>query len=252
MSRTLTHRIRPSNFEKVTLALLLLAPFLLQWLEVDRALAHALFFDDGHQWLGSGAGSWWARGLIHGAGRIFAYCVAFAALGAWALSYKLPALAPWRREALFVFVGMVLVTGIVGLLKQFTNVDCPWDLSEFGGSRPYIPFLAHRPDYLPRGRCFPGAHSSSGFALMSVYFALRGRRPRLARVSLLIAVIIGLIFAFGQQARGAHFLSHDLASAALAWGILLVLQALMLAPRAAPASAGAEPVVNPAEAAPPA
>src|SRR5262245_7163189 len=178
MIRTLSLRL--SRSEKITAAILLLMPFLLQFLEVDRAVAHALFFDSSHQWLGGGANAWWARELIHGAGRDFVYCVALAALACWALSYRWPALAAWRREALFVFVGVVLVTGIVGLMKQITNVDCPWDLVGFGGQRPYVPFLADRPDYLPRARCFPGAHSSSGLALIREFFELIGHRTQLA------------------------------------------------------------------------
>jgi hypothetical protein len=37
---------------------------------------------------------------------------------------------------------------------------------------------------------------------------------------------MGLIFGFAQQARGAHFLSHDLCSASLAWLIPAALYSL--------------------------
>jgi membrane-associated PAP2 superfamily phosphatase len=211
------------------------AVLLIEWLDLDRALARALFYGDAHQWLGAGAASWWARGIIHTGGRLFVYGIAVAALLCWALSFFSPRLGQWRREALFIFTGMLLVTGTVGLLKLVTNVDCPWDLAGFGGEFPYVPLFAHRPDYLPHAQCFPGAHSSSGFALLSCYFALRGRRPRLARGLLVFAVLVGGVFAFGQEARGAHFLSHDLTSAALAWGILQALSARFTA-RSSPRS----------------
>lgn len=214
-------------------------------LGLDRTISHALFYDTHvHQWLGGGPGAWWARDLIHTGGRDMVRAVAAAALVAWGLSFMFPAFAAWRREALYVFVGMVLVTGLVGLLKVLTNVDCPWDLTEFGGSRPYITLFGDRPDYLPRGQCFPGAHSSSGFALMSLYFALRERRARLARWLLAVALLLGVIFAIGQEARGAHFLSHDLTSVVLAWWLLVALQKWLLAPSTAPAVAGTADVAS--------
>jgi membrane-associated PAP2 superfamily phosphatase len=37
------------------------------------------------------------------------------------------------------------------------------------------------------------------------------------------ALCLGALFSFGQQARGAHFLSHDLASVAIAWMMALAL-----------------------------
>src|SRR5207342_1086221 len=110
-----------------------------------------------------------------------------------------------------------LSTGIVGALKATTNVDCPWDLAEFGGDRPYVSLFADRPDSLPRARCFPGAHASSGFAFLFGYFLLRDGARRRARWALAAAILLGVAFSVGQEARGAHFISHDLTSAAIVW-----------------------------------
>ena len=207
---------------------LLLAFALLEIGQFDRPIANALFYAAGRGWLGAGSGDWWAHDLLHSAGRWVVRGVAIAALAAWVLSFKAARLAPWRREALYVFVAIAASTALVGILKTLTNVDCPWDLAGFGGDRPYVPLFADRPDYLPRAQCFPGAHSSSGFALMSLYFALRGRRRRAARWALALGIGVGTAFSIGQQARGAHFLTHDLASAALVWWVLLALYAWML------------------------
>jgi membrane-associated PAP2 superfamily phosphatase len=225
--------------------LVLLVAALLEGLDLDRGIAHALFYRADQLWLGAGSGAWWATGLIHGGGRTLVRGVAAAALAWWLLSFRIRALASWRREALFVFAGLVLVTATVGLLKVLTNVDCPWDLAGFGGNQPYIPLLGDRPDYLPAARCFPGAHSSSGFALMGLWFALRERRPRAARFALWFAISVGALFSFGQQARGAHFLSHDLASAALAWAILRALHARVFAPTGIPAPASTQSFPTP-------
>ena len=76
--------------------------------------------------------------------------------------------------------------------------------------RPYVSLFADRPDSLPRAMCFPGAHAASGFAFMFGYFLLRDVARRRARWALAGAILLGIAFSIGQQARGAHFISHDL------------------------------------------
>ncbi len=200
----------------------------------DRPIANALFYSPGSGWLGAGAGNWWADKLIHDAGRWLPRGLAAAALTGWLASYKVVWLARWRRELAFVFFGMALVIVVVGLLKEVTNVDCPWSLAGYGGSHPYVLLLGDRPGTLPRAACFPGAHASSGFALLAFHFALRERARRAAKVALWIAVTVGVIFAIGQEARGAHFLSHDITAAALAWFLLAYLHSKTLASQPKP------------------
>ena len=139
----------------------------------------------------------------------------------WGLSFAMSSLRPGRRGAGFIVLAMMSSTLIVGGLKSVTNVDCPWDLAGFGGHNPYVALFADRPDALSRARCFPGAHSSSGFALVCFYFVYVDRSPRLARWLLAGAIAVGVAFSIGQEARGAHFLSHDLTSAAIVWFVQL-------------------------------
>jgi hypothetical protein len=40
-------------------------------------------------------------------------------------------------------------------------------------------------------------------------------------VALWVSLAVGTLFAFGQEARGAHFLSHDVCSAFVAWFVAL-------------------------------
>jgi membrane-associated PAP2 superfamily phosphatase len=197
----------------------------------DRPIASALFYSPESGWLGAGGGDWWAHHLIHDAGRWLPRGLVAVALAGWLASYKIVWLARWRRELAFVFFGMALVVVVVGLLKEVTNVDCPWALSGYGGSRPYVLLFGDRPDALPRAACFPGAHASSGFALLAFFFALRERARKAALVMLGVAVTVGVVFAIGQEARGAHFLSHDVTAAALAWFLLAFLYSKTLAPR---------------------
>jgi len=198
---------------------------------LDRPIARALFYSAAAQrWIGAGAGDWWAHQVIHDGGRWLPRSAGAAALFAWIASFLRSRFRPWRRTAGFIFLAIAASIATVGVLKLLTNVDCPWDLAGFGGERPYVALFADRPDWLPRAQCFPGAHASSGFALVCLYFVLRDRSRRLAHWALLSGISIGVVFAIGQEARGAHFLSHDLAAAGIVWIIQVLLYAWLLRP----------------------
>lgn len=190
---------------------------------LDPALAHRWFFDaqTGLWW---GKDTFWDDQLLHRDGRYLMRLVGVAALVAFAASWWVARLRPWRRAIGYFAACMAVVPLVVGGLKEATNVDYPWDLAGFGGDRPFVHIFEDRPDGLPRAACFPGAHSSSAFALFALYFVGLGLgRRRLALAGLGIALGLGMLFSFGQQARGAHFLSHDLWSAFIAWTICLAL-----------------------------
>ena len=201
----------------------LVAATLLAVTDIDIAFARGLFFDASqHAW--RGADSWIANDLLHTGGRWLIRGIVATSLLVWLGTFA--GIAPtWRRAAGFFALSTVLTVGITGWLKTVTNVDCPWDLTLFGGQYPYVRLFADRPDYLRYGRCFPAAHASSGYVLLALYFAFRERRPRLARAGLALGIIVGLIFGLAQQSRGAHFLSHDMWSAMIAWVMPLTVYA---------------------------
>jgi membrane-associated PAP2 superfamily phosphatase len=193
---------------------------------VDLAVARAWAWDaETGRWLGRGA--WWADSLLHRGGRAAILAVALVVGLALLASRLRPSLHAWSRPAGYLLLAMALGWGAVGGLKQITNIACPLDLEDFGGRRPYVSLLGERPANLPRAKCFPGAHAASGFALLAFYFGLRERRPRAARAALLAGLAVGTLFSFAQQARGAHFLSHDVWSAFLVW---LICAALYIGP----------------------
>lgn len=191
---------------------------------LDLAIARALFFDvAGHGWIG--AHNWLVNQLIHTDGRWAVRVIALLALVVWAASLCSGTLREWRRPVGYFLSALVLTIGIVGLLKTVTNVDCPWDLRDFGGRFPYVELFSSRPPEFPPARCFPAAHASSGYAFMALYFLARERSVALARLGLVVGLVLGAIFGIAQQSRGAHFVSHDLWSAFLAWMISLSLYA---------------------------
>ena len=189
---------------------------------LDLTIAHALFFDENRSsWIG--ATSWWTNELIHRDGAWLMRSVAALSLALWGATWLRPQLRELRRPALYFFVAMVVSVGVVGLLKTLTNIDCPRDLTEFGGAFPFIHLFEHRPEGLRHAQCFPAAHASSGYALLALYFVLRERSRRAARFGLASGLLLGLVFGIAQQARGAHFVSHDVWSAMLVWTVSLSL-----------------------------
>lgn len=194
---------------------------------IARAWAYAGIGSGG--WMGRGA--WWADRLLHDGGRALMLAVVAAAALGWAASWRNDRWRLHRSRLGYAAVAMISSWALVGLLKQFSHVPCPWSLAGFGGTLPYSPLFAARVTDLSGTGCFPGAHSASAFSLFAAYFAVRDARPRLAWPLLALALGLGALFALAQEARGAHFLSHDLWSAAIAWLVCLVLYQVMLPAR---------------------
>jgi membrane-associated PAP2 superfamily phosphatase len=207
---------------RVPLLLFLPLAALLATTTLDISIAHALYFDEAQsRWIG--AGSWWTNQLIHRNGTWLMRSVAALGLALSIAAWVQPKLHELRRPALYFFLSVVLSVGLVGLLKTLTNVDCPRDLTEFGGTFPFIHLFEHRPAALRHARCFPAAHASSGYALLALYFVFRERSRLAAGLGIASGLLMGLVFGIAQQSRGAHFVSHDLWSAMLVWTVALTL-----------------------------
>jgi membrane-associated PAP2 superfamily phosphatase len=195
---------------------------LCEFTSLDVLIAHKFFYDESHNaWLG--ANSWWINQFLHTGGRWTMRFIVVLSFLLWIATFMDAGLRPLRRASGYLCLGMIASVTIIGLLKMLTNVDCPWDLTQFGGNYPWVGLFADRADDLRQGRCFPSAHASSGYALMALYFALREYHRKLAKWGLALGLATGVIFGIAQQARGAHFLSHDVWSAFLVWLILLSL-----------------------------
>jgi len=205
---------------RVPLALFAVLAAVFATTPLDVTIARTFFFDTAHaQWIG--AHSWTVNELLHTGGRWTIRGLLALSFAFWIATYVEADWRPLRRPVAFFTIAALLSIGIVGLLKTLTNVDCPWDLAAFGGRFPYVELFADRPDALRIGRCFPAAHASSGYALLALYFTFRERHAGLAKLGLAVGGLAGLIFGLAQQARGAHFVSHDLWSAFVVWTVTL-------------------------------
>jgi membrane-associated PAP2 superfamily phosphatase len=111
-----------------------------------------------------------------------------------------------------LMIALLVGTMTVSSLKLIFDVDCPWDLLQYGGEKPFMSLFAYKAEFLPSSGCFPAAHASAGFTLISTYFYMRLFNPQYTNIALGLTLFIGFGFGLAQQFRGAHFLSHDITS----------------------------------------
>jgi membrane-associated PAP2 superfamily phosphatase len=141
---------------------------------------------------------------------------------------------PGRRERAFWWAVMAFSALAVPALKRASLSSCPWDLAAFGGVAAHVPhWLWGVADGGP-GRCFPSGHAVSAFALLGLAWLWRPHRPRLAQALGATVLLLGLVYALAQVARGAHFVSHGLWSAWLCAALAVAASALAPACGAVP------------------
>ncbi|MCL7714374.1 phosphatase PAP2 family protein [Stenotrophomonas sp. CPCC 101365] len=200
----------------------------------DQWLADLLYRGQGGRWALKDA--WWTSQLIHRGGKNLSVLASLLVLLALLRACLDPRWRALRAPLLYLLLAVGLATGGVALLKPLTGLDCPWDLQRYGGGRPFVGLFQPRPATLGAAACFPAGHASAGYAWVALYFFALQARPRWRGRALGVALATGLVFGIAQQLRGAHFLSHDVATLALCWStaVLLYLPLVVPAPAVAP------------------
>lgn len=185
-------------------------------------------------------------GLLHSGAQDAVKYAMVATLIVFVLTFFVKRLRPYRKGAGYLLLGSLLGPALVAVLKSTTHIYTPWDLEIFGGDKPHIRLFDSVPPGLPVGEAFPGGHSSGGFGFLSVYFLLSFYRPKYRYYGLALGLGLGTLFAFAQEVRGAHFLSHDLFSLVICWYSTLAVYYVMfrreLAERVAPGTEAFEKV----------
>lgn len=127
----------------------------------------------------------------------------------------------WTRPDLWIAIlTLATLPLLTGLGKRYTGMHCPGEVQRYGGDAPYEHLqLSIHTGMEPRGRCFPAAHASGGFALLGLAWLRRSVRWRIA--SLAFGLAAGWWMGGYQMLRGAHFLSHTLVTMLLAWIVVL-------------------------------
>lgn len=199
--------------------------YALQHSSLDLWLADKWYALEGHQWAWRKA--WISYDLIHHYGKQGIISIGVLVLVMIVLSNLQKGLRMWRMPMTYLLTTMVVVPSTIATLKKLNTAICPWDVSRYGGSLPYLHTLDYQFGLVKAGQCFPSGHASGGFALLAIYFAglMFFKRPAWL---LLPGFLVGTMFALGQQSRGAHFLSHDIWTLSICWfgslGLFLLFQ----------------------------
>jgi membrane-associated PAP2 superfamily phosphatase len=192
---------------------------LLELTSLDMDIARHLYDPVAGDFIGRH--SHFLENVLHNHAKQAVIAFSLISLAAFAGAFFVKRLIPFRRELGCLVLSMALSTSFVTPVKVITSVQCPWSLTEFGGTETYSELLSPRPATEKPGRCWPGGHAATGFTLFALFFILRDRRPRMARAALLFAFSLGTIFSIGRMLQGAHFFSHNVWTAVFCWLISL-------------------------------
>jgi membrane-associated PAP2 superfamily phosphatase len=161
--------------------------------------------------------SWVLDNVLHVGGRHLVILISAIVLGSMVLSFWKSSLQPFKKSLVLLFLSVLSTVLLVRLGKDLSHVSCPWDLSMFGGSHDYLPTFAKLPIGSEFGVCFPGGHSSGGYAWVALYYFGYQHCPKQRWKGLMFGLVLGGIFSLSQQLRGAHFFSHGIWSLGIAW-----------------------------------
>lgn len=130
----------------------------------------------------------------------------------------------YKRRLWLTLLSIALILATSSGLKAVTNVACPGQLTDFGGTVPHVKlFDAYPPGQRPAKaqHCFPAGHASGGFALLSLVFLFKTRRNQ--RLAIVAGLSLGWIMGLYKMFIGDHFLSHTVTSMLLAWCIVCAI-----------------------------
>ncbi|WXL27710.1 phosphatase PAP2 family protein [Ectopseudomonas mendocina] len=193
--------------------------------KLDFSLAYP-FYQPGVGFIGKQHA--WIEDILHDKAKQVVIVFGVLAIIGFIVSLFFKPLRQYRRALGYLVLALSLSTSIVTPLKALTAVECPWSLKEFGGKETYTPLLHERAPTDKPGRCWPGGHASAGFSLIALFFALRDRRPRLARFALGFALTLGTVFSVARMSQGAHFFSHNLWTLLFDWLICVIAYRIVL------------------------
>jgi membrane-associated PAP2 superfamily phosphatase len=211
------------NHLLIPITFLALTFYYFMYLGGDSLVAAKIYALQGYEW--SLNDHWVTNKLLHKGGKHLSTLaiVVIIALYIFVLVSKSEQRKKWRSPLLYLILSSLVSVILVSLLKVLTNMDCPWNLNQFGGDRPFIGLFEHRPQEMGCGKCFPAGHASAGYAWVSLYFFFKMIIPKYRWLGLLCGIMVGLTFGISQQLRGAHFISHDIATILICWLIATLL-----------------------------
>lgn len=155
---------------------------------------------------------WLLSAVLHDGPKWLAVLVWLGLLAGWSVLRLRGAAAELRGRLAFVLVASLLAVIAVNMARAQSAHSCPWYVADFGGSGQFFRLLDPRPEEAGPGKCLPSGHAATAFMWLALLPALTGARRRLTLAGVLL---LGGVAGAVQVARGAHFPSHILLSAAL-------------------------------------
>ncbi|MDP0491533.1 MAG: phosphatase PAP2 family protein [Verrucomicrobiota bacterium JB023] len=126
-----------------------------------------------------------------------------------------PSLARHRKRAAFIFLLLLLGSGLVAnaILKGEWGRPRPSETEQFGGPYPFEKLLHY--DSRSEGKSFPCGHATMGFLFLGGYFLTR--RRKLKALAIGIGLTTGLVMGWVRMSQGGHYASDTLWAAAVMW-----------------------------------
>ncbi|PKN73777.1 MAG: hypothetical protein CVU50_00910 [Candidatus Cloacimonetes bacterium HGW-Cloacimonetes-3] len=167
--------------------------------------------------------------FIYHYSNIPALILSLGALVGFVLCYSKPRFLPHRKIFIFLVLAMVVGPGILvnSLLKDNWGRPRPRELVQYGGEHAYEALLTV--DATSPGKSFPCGHATMGFYFFALAFVLRKHRANLANLTLVAALVWGLIIGWIRMGQGGHFASDVLWAGTLVYlSSFLLFRALAL------------------------
>lgn len=194
---------------------------------LDQTLADYFYQLQGNNW--HWKNTWLAETLIHKGGRRLSISLALLVMLLLIASWCYSLWAHLRKPLGYLLLALLGSSLLVSVLKASLAISCPWEFDIYGGHLPYTNLLQQLVQRNGAG-CFPAGHASAGYCWVALYFFGLYFQSPLRWLGLTGALLVGIIFGFTQQIRGAHFISHDLATLSICWFYCLALYLIFFAP----------------------
>ncbi len=133
-----------------------------------------------------------------------------------------------QKKLLFLILVLIITPLTVAILKNFSPINCPNHIHEFGGCCQHISPLDIFNKVLffgYAGKCFPAGHASGGFSLISLYFVMSTKRAK--HIALFGSITLGSIMGLYQIAKGVHYLSDTIFTASIAYMVCVSARRLV-------------------------
>ena len=217
MKKRLIEGVKPVDLSVVLATIYFLVLLISPFEAIDRGIARAMFEYGSPGW----SEAWiWSVPLYKGA-KIAATILGLGLVG-WGIKAYRADNKPLTDAIIRILMAAAIALGLMLLLKQFSGVACPWNLTEFDSNSHRsvtVPFAWLYSDAKSQGACWPAGHASTGFCLFGLWFAARRIKPHIAPLVFIAVLLFGGLCAFARQVQGAHFLSHSIASLLLEFAV---------------------------------